>query len=124
MADREIFQPSIDKVIHERARLLILSHLAADEHKKAPFLELKEKLDLTAGNLSIQLRNLEETRYVKIEKRIIGRKPATDIMLTQAGMRALTEYLAEMEELIRSVKEAGNSDRGNFFSHNAQHVYS
>lgn len=112
MADRERIQPSIDKVIHERARLLILSYLAAGEKKKAPFLELKEKLDLTAGNLSIQLRNLEEAGYVRIEKRIVGRKPATDVMLTPAGMSALNEYLAEMEELIRSVKEAGDGDRG------------
>jgi DNA-binding MarR family transcriptional regulator len=113
MADREINQPSIDKVIHERARLLILSYLAAGEHKKVPFLELKEKLDLTAGNLSIQLRNLEEAGYVKVEKRIVGRKTATDVKLTPAGMSALNEYLAEMEELIRSVKESRGVDRGN-----------
>jgi DNA-binding MarR family transcriptional regulator len=113
MAARERLQPSIDKVIHERARLLILSYLAAGEHKKVPFLELKEKLDLTAGNLSIQLRNLEKTGYVKIEKRIVGRKPATAVLLTPEGMKALTEYLSEMEKLIQSVKEAGDSDRGN-----------
>ncbi len=112
MADREQIQPSIDKVIHERARLLILSYLAAGEHKKVSFLELKEKLDLTAGNLSIQLRNLEEAGYVKVEKHIVGRKPVTDVILTPAGMSALNEYLVEMEELIRRVKEAGNGDRG------------
>ncbi len=113
MADRERTQPSIDKVIHERARLLILSYLAAGEHQKVPFLELKEKLDLTAGNLSVQLRNLEEAGYVKIEKRIVGRKPATNVSLTPEGMKALNEYLSEMEKLIQSVKEARNGDRGN-----------
>jgi DNA-binding HxlR family transcriptional regulator len=113
MAARERIQPSIDKVIHERARLLILSYLAAGEQRKAPFLELKEKLELTAGNLSIQLRNLEEADYIKIDKRIVGRKPVTDVTLTPAGMSALNEYLAEMEELIKSVKEAGDGDRGN-----------
>ncbi len=112
MAARERIQPSIDKVIHERARLLILSYLAAGEHRKVPFLELKEKLDLTAGNLSIQLRNLEEAGYLKIEKRIAGRKPATDVVLTPEGMKALNEYLSEMEKLIQSVKEAGDGDRG------------
>ena len=112
MAARERIQPSIDKVIHERARLLILSYLAAGEHQKEPFLELNDKLDLTAGNLSIQLRNLEEAGYVKINKRIVGRKPATDVMLTPEGMKALNEYLSEMEMLIKSVKEAGDGDRG------------
>lgn len=113
MAARERIQPSMDKIIHERARLLILSYLAAGEYKKVPFLELKQKLDLTAGNLSIQLRNLEEAGYVIIEKRIDGRKPATDVMLTPEGMKALHEYLTEMEELIKSVKKAGDDARGN-----------
>jgi len=112
MAARDRVQPSIDKVIHERARLLILSYLAAGDQKKAPFLELKEKLALTAGNLSIQLRNLEEAGYVKIDKHIVGRKPVTDVKLTPAGMHALNEYLVEMEELIRRVKGAGESEGG------------
>ncbi len=104
-------RPAIDKVIHERARLLILSYLAADDRKQAPFVVLKEKLGLTAGNLSIQLRNLEEAGYIKIDKRIVGRKPATDVLLTAKGMSALNDYLAEMEELIRRVKNVGEAEK-------------
>ncbi len=114
MADNgnKINQPAIDKVIHERVRLLILSYLAASEENKVPFVELKDNLALTAGNLSIQLRNLEEAGYIRIDKRIVGRKPATDVMLTPAGLKALHDYLAEMEQLIRRVKDAGETDKG------------
>ncbi len=114
MADRKKHrsQLEIDKVIHERARLLILSYLAAGDLKQAPFVELKEKLGLTAGNLSIQLRNLESAGYIRIDKSIVGRKSATDVSLTPAGVSALTDYLSEIEELIRRVKEAGEAVKG------------
>ncbi len=94
----------IDKVIHERARLMILAYLSASADPATGFIELREKLELTAGNLSIQLRNLEEAGYVKITKGFLGRKPNTTVQLTPRGSLALAGYLAEMEALIRRLK--------------------
>jgi DNA-binding transcriptional ArsR family regulator len=108
MANKKMMKPEIDKIIHERTRLLILSYLAAGDAKVVPFTELKERLDLTAGNLSVQLRNLEEAGYIKINKRIVGRKPVTDIALTAAGIQALTGYLDEMETLINRVRNVSD----------------
>ncbi|MFO8192136.1 MAG: transcriptional regulator [Bacillota bacterium] len=109
MAERSNKQPEIDKIIHERTRLLILSYLAAGEVRRVPFTELKETLELTAGNLSVHLRNLEDAGYIKISKRIVGRKPATDIIIATEGMTALNRYLAEMESLINRVKSSGDT---------------
>lgn len=95
----------IDKVIHERVRLLILTYLASHQEKKVPFNEIKEGLELTAGNLSVQLRNLEEADYIKIHKRIKNNKSETKVALTLEGLNRLNEYLAEMEGLIRAVKQ-------------------
>lgn len=113
MVDKRIKQPGIDKVIHERVRLLILSYLASGDERRVPFTELKDNLELTAGNLSVQLRNLEDAGYVRISKRIVGRKPATDVALTAVGIDALTGYLSEMEGLIKRVKNAGAQDGRN-----------
>ncbi|OPL11255.1 MAG: hypothetical protein AVO34_08910 [Firmicutes bacterium ML8_F2] len=112
MAERSNKQPEIDKIIHERTRLLILSYLAAGEVSRVSFTELKEKLELTAGNLSVHLRNLEDAGYVKISKRIVGRKPATSVIITTEGMTALNKYLAEMERLINQVKSSGDTEGG------------
>lgn len=109
MAERSNKQPEIDKIIHERTRLLILSYLAAGEVRRVSFTELKETLELTAGNLSVHLRNLEDAGYIKISKRIVGRKPATDVIITTEGMTALNRYLAEMERLINRVKSSGDT---------------
>lgn len=99
--------PRLDKVIHERARLVILTYLASGKSGRAEFTELKEVLDFTAGNLSVQLRNLEEAGYVAIEKSFRDNKPLTEAVLTPEGDRALREYLDEMEQLIGSLKKGG-----------------
>ncbi|MGE5586503.1 MAG: winged helix-turn-helix domain-containing protein [Bacillota bacterium] len=98
---------AIDKVIHERARLLVLTYLASQTRDRVLFNELKENLELTAGNLSVQLRNLEAAGYVQIHKRIKGNKPETSVSLTAKGYEALNSYLDQMERIIRSVKRPG-----------------
>jgi len=74
--------PDLDKVIHERARLRILACLASQPRHASSFTELKESLDMTAGNLSSQLSVLEDSEYVVIEKKFRGKKPLTEIQLT------------------------------------------
>ncbi len=97
-------QPKLDKIIHERARLMILTYLASSEETEASFNELKEGLDLTSGNLSVQLKTLEEAGFVSIKKEFRGNKPYTGVSITAEGAEALSSYLSEMESLIRSLK--------------------
>ncbi len=96
--------PRLDKVVHERARLIILAYLASSGSPSVSFPELREKLELTAGNLSIQLRTLEAAGYVKIAKSFVDNRPNTSVRLTAKGGRALGEYLDEMERLMRRLK--------------------
>ncbi len=102
--DRSKLNISFDKIIHERVRLLILSYIASSAEKRIPFNELKESLELTAGNLSVQLKNLEEAGYLKIHKKIKDNKPETSVSLTPEGLAALMDYLQQMEGLIHKVK--------------------
>ena len=95
----------LDKTVHERARLMILTYLASDPQGKAGFVDLKDELDFSAGNLSIQLKNLEEAGYVGIEKSFRDNKPYTEVILTKAGDAALQDYLNEMERLIGGLRE-------------------
>ncbi len=96
---------NINKFIHERARLLILTHLATKEDGEVVFNELKEALEMTAGNLSVQLRNLEEIGYIKINKTIENRKTVTRVSLTSKGYEEFMLYLDNMERIIRLIKE-------------------
>jgi len=106
MSDSKQPDFNVDRVIHEQARLMILTYLASTQQKAVLFTTLKQALDLTAGNLSVQLRNLETAGYVQIDKSIEGRKPVTSIRLTVQGYSALTEYITKMELIIKSVKNA------------------
>lgn len=101
---------AFDKMIHERVRLLILSYLASSTEKKIPFNELKDSLELTAGNLSVQLKNLEDAGYIKIFKKIKDNKPETSVSLTPAGLESLMEYLQQMEGLINKIKTVREDD--------------
>ena len=94
--------PEFDRLVHERMRLGILSSLAINE--RLSFNELKELLKTTDGNLSVHARKLEEGGYVACRKHFAGRVPRTDYRITAAGRRALEEYLAEMEQLIRTTR--------------------
>ena len=97
--------PPIDKVIHERARLLIMTYLASQGKGAVSFNELLEKLDFSSGNLSIQLKRLKTARYVRIKKSFKDNKPHTTVSLTAMGGNALSEYVNEMEAIIQSLKE-------------------
>jgi DNA-binding MarR family transcriptional regulator len=88
----------INDIIHGRMRLGIVAYLASAE--VADFNELKSVLAATQGNLSVHLSKLEEAGYVEINKGYLGRKPLTQVRLTQLGRRAFKEYLAAMSKLI------------------------
>lgn len=92
----------LDKVIHERIRLGIISALAANE--RLSFTDLKGLLDTTDGNISVHARKLEEAGYLKSEKSFRGRTPLTEYSITGEGKAALVRYLAHMEALIDAMK--------------------
>ncbi len=92
----------IDRVIHERARLMIMSFLAA--RGDVGFVELKEHLQMTDGNLSVHLRILEEAGYVAIEKGFVERKPRTTVHVTKKGRAAFKAYIDALEQIIHRVK--------------------
>lgn len=92
----------LDRLIHERIRLGIVSALAASE--ALTFNDLKALLATTAGNLSVHARKLEEAGYVECEKSFEGRVPKTTFRLTAAGRRALARYLDHMEAVIRAAR--------------------
>lgn len=93
----------LDKLIHERVRLAIVSALAV--HDTLSFNDLKEMLGATDGNLSVHARKLEDAGYVSCTKSFSGRTPKTEYKLTAAGRRSFERYLAHMEALIRSVRK-------------------
>jgi DNA-binding HxlR family transcriptional regulator len=95
--------PELDRLIHERLRLGIVSALAANP--SLTFNDLKALLKTTDGNLSVHARKLEEARYVTCTKTFQGRVPRTEYRLTPLGRRALERYLAHMEALIRVARE-------------------
>jgi len=94
---------ALDRLIHERMRLGIVSALAANE--SLTFNELKGLLQTTDGNLSVHARKLEEAEYISCTKSFEGRMPKTQYKLTPAGRRALERYLDHMEALIRATRE-------------------
>jgi DNA-binding HxlR family transcriptional regulator len=94
---------SLDRLIHERMRLGIVSALAVND--RLSFNELKKLMQTTDGNLSVHARKLEEAGYISCTKSFEGRMPKTDFALTAAGRRALERYLDHMEALIRATRE-------------------
>jgi DNA-binding HxlR family transcriptional regulator len=96
--------PELDRTIHERIRLGIVSALAIND--SLSFNDLRRLLKTTDGNLSVHARKLEEARYVTCSKFFDGRIPRTEYRLTAAGRRALETYIAQMEELIRRTRKA------------------
>lgn len=97
--------PELDRLIHERLRLAIVSALAANE--SLTFSDLKRLLETTDGNLSIHARKLEEAGYIQCGKFFEGRVPKTVYKLTREGRQALNRYLDHMEALIRAMREGG-----------------
>ena len=94
--------PELDRIIHERLRLGIVSALAVSEW--LTFNELKTLLRTTDGNLSIHARRLEEAEYLTCHKSFEGRVPRTRYRLTALGRRALERYLGHMEAIIRATR--------------------
>jgi len=94
---------ALDRLIHERLRLGILSALAVNE--ALSFGDLKKLMQTTDGNLSVHARKLEEASYVTCTKSFEGRVPKTEYSITAAGRRALERYLDHMEALIRATRE-------------------
>jgi DNA-binding HxlR family transcriptional regulator len=94
---------NLDRLIHERIRLGIVSALAVN--RSLTFNELKALLKTTDGNLSVHARKLEEADYIVCTKSFDGRLPKTEYRLAAAGRRALEKYLDHMEALIRATRE-------------------
>lgn len=99
---RAALAPDLDRVIHERLRLAIVSALAVND--TLSFNELKALLRTSDGNLSVHARKLEEAGYVTCLKSFEGRIPRTEYRLTAGGRRALERYLEHMEALIRATR--------------------
>ena len=95
---------SLDRVIHERLRLGIISALAVNE--SLTFNELKDILEISDGNLSDHSRKLENAGYIQVVKGYEGRKPQTVYRLTAKGKHALKSYVATMQELIRQASQS------------------
>jgi DNA-binding MarR family transcriptional regulator len=99
----ETISTELDKLIHERLRLGIISALAANESMS--FGDLKNLLQTTDGNVSVHARKLEEAGYVVCEKSFKGRMPLTEYRITKEGRAALERYLNHMEALIKAMKK-------------------
>jgi DNA-binding HxlR family transcriptional regulator len=93
---------SLDRLIHERLRLGIVSALAAND--SLTFNDLKNLMHITDGNLSVHARKLEDAGYITCSKYFDGRVPKTEYKLTAAGRRALESYLSHMESLIKQMR--------------------
>ena len=103
---RNVAEPTasmLDRLIHERTRLGIVSALAVND--SLTFNELKALLSATDGNISVHARKLEDAGYVACTKSFAGRLPKTEYRLTASGRRALEKYLSHMEALIRATRE-------------------
>jgi len=92
---------ALDRLIHERLRLAIVSALAVND--SLTFTDLRTLLDTSDGNVSVHARKLEDAGYVTCTKSFDGRVPRTEYRLTGAGRAALERYLAHMEALIKRV---------------------
>ena len=93
----------LDRLIHERLRLGIVSALAVNA--QLSFSDLKRLLNTTDGNLSVHARKLEDAQYISCDKSFDGRVPRSDYRLTPSGRRALEKYLAHMEALIKTIRD-------------------
>jgi DNA-binding MarR family transcriptional regulator len=98
----ESMAPDLDKIIHERIRLGIVSALAVNE--RLTFNELKQLLHTSDGNVSVHARKLEDAGYLACSKSFDGRVPRTEYKLTAAGRKALERYLSHMEALIQATR--------------------
>jgi len=103
LAAPESAAANLDRLIHERTRLAIISALAVNA--SLTFNELKQLIGATDGNLSVHARKLEDAGYIACSKSFAGRLPRTEYKLAAPGRRALEKYLNHMEALIRATRE-------------------
>ncbi len=99
----------MNKIVHERSRLKLLTKLATGKEHMT-FTELRDELGMTGGNLSVQLKTLEDAGYVESVKYFAENKPRTELSLTESGRAALMEYLDELEALLAGLR--GNGTNG------------
>ncbi len=99
----DVHAPDLDRLIHERMRLGIVSALAVND--QLTFNDLKKLMKTTDGNLSVHARKLEDAEYVSCTKSFDGRVPRTEYRLTSSGRRALERYLDHMEALIHATRD-------------------
>jgi DNA-binding HxlR family transcriptional regulator len=99
----DVIAPDLDRLIHERMRLGIVSALAVND--QLSFNDLKKLMKTTDGNLSVHARKLEDAEYISCTKSFEGRVPRTEYRLTAAGRRALERYLDHMEALIHATRD-------------------
>lgn len=97
----------IDDLIHSRIRLAVIAVLAGVD--KAEFTFIRDRVKTTDGNLSTHLRKLEDRQYVAIEKRFDGRKPVTEVSLTESGRQAFERYLAHLESMLGAAQGRGQT---------------
>ena len=100
----------MNKLVHEQSRLKLLTMLASVTGP-IPFTQIRDGLAMTAGNLSIQLKTLEEAGYISTEKYFADNKPRTDVSITRAGEKALMEYLDELEVLVAGLRTMKGADK-------------
>jgi DNA-binding MarR family transcriptional regulator len=104
VASSQTAADELDRLIHERIRLGIVSALAANE--SLTFAELRDVLKTTDGNLSVHARKLEEAGYIRVTKGFEDRRPKTEYRLTPRGRRALEQYLQHMEGILSAARDA------------------
>ena len=93
----------LDRVIHEKGRMAIMSLLAANP--ELSFTEMKQTLGMTDGNLSVHLRTLQETGYIAVTKTFQDRKPLTTCALTASGRKAFANYIDLLEQIVRQSRK-------------------
>jgi DNA-binding MarR family transcriptional regulator len=94
--------PSLDRVIHEKGRLFLMSLLAASP--ELSFTELRDSLGMTDGNLTTHIRTLQEAGYVSVAKSFQNNRPLTTCALTAAGRKAFSGYIGQLEKIVQQNK--------------------
>lgn len=93
----------LDRVIHEKGRMAIMSLLAANTGLS--FTEMRDTLSMTDGNLSMHLRTLQEAGYIAVTKTFHERKPLTTCSLTEAGQKAFADYITLLEQIVKQARK-------------------
>lgn len=104
--NRGLGEIELNRLIHEKSRLMILTYLSSAQEPELGFTELRDALGFSAGNLSIQIKTLEEAGYLATSKTFRDNRPYTSVSLTGSGKKALEAYLADLEVIVASLKTA------------------